>query len=51
MGESTPKDREIGEKPPWTAPVLRRLDVGLTSTKDSSSVKTADGGAGHQQHS
>ena len=46
MDESTPKDRKIGEKRPWTAPVLRRLDVGLTSAKDDSSVKTVDGGAG-----
>ena len=51
MDESTPKDRKIGEKRPWTAPVLRRLDVGLTSAKDDSSIKILDGGLGHLQHS
>jgi hypothetical protein len=51
MDETTPKDRKIGEKRPWTAPVLRRLDVGLTTAKDDSSIKPLDGGVGHLQHS
>lgn len=51
MDETTPKDRKIGEKRPWTAPVLRRLDVGLTTAKDNSSIKPLDGGVGHLQHS
>jgi hypothetical protein len=52
MDESTPKGGKIGEKRPWTAPVLKRLDVGLTSAKDDASMKPFDGGApGHLQHS
>lgn len=57
MEQSTPKGGmspavELGDmKRPWTAPVLKRLDVGLTSAKDDSSMKPLDGGTGHLQHS
>jgi hypothetical protein len=56
MDQSTPKGRmspavEVkDEKRPWTAPVLKRLDVGLTSSQDDSG-KPLDGGMGHNQHS
>jgi hypothetical protein len=38
-------------KRPWAPPVLKRLNVSLTSAKDDSSVKHPDGGTGQLQHS
>jgi hypothetical protein len=58
MDQSTPKGsmppavEGMGEKRPWASPVLKRLDVGLTSQKNSSDMKPFDGGpSGGQQHS
>jgi hypothetical protein len=56
MDQSTPKGSTppaVDGMQPWAAPVLKRLDVGLTSSANSSTTKPLDGaGAGDpHQHS
>jgi hypothetical protein len=57
MEQSTPKGGmspavELGDmKRPWTTPVLRRLDVGLTSARNDDSNKPVDGATTAHSHS